>query len=108
MPLHTALAELLERSDERDAWLARVIEAEESGYARGLADGVTLGRQLEAAERDEQWNRAAAPIARGGPAVADRWKLRGEPRTRQTFGRPHPADYPGGPVPWDHAEAGAA
>lgn len=29
-----------------------------------------------------------------------RWELRGEPRTRATFGQPHPDDFPGGlPLP---------
>jgi hypothetical protein len=28
------------------------------------------------------------------------WSVRGEPRTRETFGRPHPDDFPGGlPLP---------
>jgi len=40
------------------------------------------------------------------PAAAEptadelRWSVRGELRTRETFGLPHPADYRGGPVPW--------
>jgi len=28
------------------------------------------------------------------------WNVRGEPRTRDTFGQPHPLDFPGGlPIP---------
>jgi hypothetical protein len=39
-----------------------------------------------------------APETRGDPM----WEVRGELRTRETFGRPHPADFPGGlPLPRD-------
>ena len=41
----------------------------------------------------------ARPVARGGPAYAEierkRWTVRGEQRTRETFGQPHPGDYLG-------------
>lgn len=31
------------------------------------------------------------------------WSLRGEPRTRATFGLPHPQDFPGGlPLPGEY------
>jgi hypothetical protein len=94
--LATAIGELLELSDERDSWIARLIAAGRDGYARGLADGVALGRRLEAAELDEAWNRIAGPISRIDPAfMSMRWAVRGEPRTRETFSRAHPGDFKG-------------
>lgn len=34
-----------------------------------------------------------------------RWSVRGEPRTRATFGQPHPGDFPGGlPLPGDYPD----
>ena len=76
------------RSPETRAW-----------YDAGLRHGIELGRELEAAERDAEWIKIATPIARGGQPYADlerrRWTLRGEPRTRETFGLPHPDDFPG-------------
>jgi len=45
------------------------------------------------------WHAVAEPVARGGPSYAEverrRWQVRGEERTRQTFGQPHPADFLG-------------
>jgi hypothetical protein len=98
-PLRQAVAELVTLSDERDVWLRRVIDADASGYARGLAEGVALGRAIEAAESAAAWQRIARPIARSSGSHADlerrRWRLRGEDRTRATFGKPHPDDFKG-------------
>lgn len=67
-------------------------------YAAGYADGHRAGREDHAREQHADWARMARRITRG-PAYAEiearRWELRGEPRTRATFGQPHPADYPG-------------
>lgn len=94
--------ELLGLSDERDIQLELRHRAWREGWHAGYADGYGAGHQDEAADRDREWNRIARPVARGGPAHADlerkRWTVRGEQRTRETFGQPHPDDYPGGPV----------
>jgi hypothetical protein len=82
-------AVLLAVSDERDRWLLRVLRAEQRGFDRGREAGYLEGRQAEAAERDAAWAEIAAPAARG--PVTGR---RGEPRTRLTFSRAHPADRP--------------
>jgi hypothetical protein len=92
-------ADLLALSDERDVYLRRIGQAFREGWEAGHMTGVDDGRQAEAAERDAEWNAIARPVARGGPAYAEierkRWTVRGEVRTRETFGQPHPGDYPG-------------
>lgn len=66
-----------------------------AGWQDGFRIGFEAGRAAEGFERDEAWREMARPVARSGPLLAHRWMLRGEARTRQTFGQPHPADYPG-------------
>jgi hypothetical protein len=89
--------ELLELSDERELWLTRLLDAERAAYMLGYADG----RADEACDADRAW--AAVPVqrVRSGQALAElevrRWELRGDARTRETFGNPHPDDYTGGP-----------
>ena len=99
MPLWETFGELLALSDERDTWMRRLLSAGRDSYRRGLADGIALGRRLEAAERDAAWKAIARPAARGGPSHAElerkRFTVRGEPRTREAFGLPHPDDYKG-------------
>lgn len=90
---------LLVLSDDRDKQLHRLLEAERAAYAAGYADG----RSDERIEADQAWAARPAQRTRQGDALADaladvearRWELRGEQRTRDTFGRPHPADYTG-------------
>jgi hypothetical protein len=69
-----------------------------------LEDAYQRGREDMAREYERDWAVIARPVARGGPAFAElelrRWGVRGEQRTRQTFGQPHAADYMGGPVSW--------
>ena len=92
-------ADLLALSDERDVQLELRRRAYRDGWEAGHMTGVGDGRQAEAAERDREWNAIARPVARGGPAYAEierkRWTVRGEQRTRETFGQPHPGDYLG-------------
>jgi hypothetical protein len=63
-----------------DAW--------EAGYAAAAAD-------LKRAQHDK--HRAAVQLAAWIDATEAieqaRWELRGDPRTRETFGQPHPGDY---------------
>lgn len=101
VPLREAVAEVLERSDEYDAWLARLERGEAASYERGRADGIIIGRRLEATERDQAWARFAGPIARGGPSFAELEIRRWGPGGREHFADPQPGDYMGGPVaPW--------
>lgn len=96
MPLWEAVGELLALSDERDSWMRQLLAAERDSYRRGLADGIALGRRLEGAERDRAWNEIARPVARIDPELKrKRWTVRGQPRTRETFGQPHPDDFTG-------------
>jgi hypothetical protein len=90
--LATALAELLELSDERDAWMARLGDEYRLGWKLGFAAGVDEGRRLEADERDEAWNRIARPIARGGPSHAELETRRWGPGGRLRFDDPQPGD----------------
>lgn len=95
LQLAQAVAELLEHSDERDAWLARLGDEYQLGWKLGYA----AGRAAERLEADREWAAVPPQRIRGGDALADvearRWELRGEIRTRETFGRPHPADHRG-------------
>lgn len=97
--LGQALGELLDRSGERDLYGARIDQAYREGWRAGQAEGYGMGRADEAAERDRAWKEIARPAARGGLSHAElerrRWAVRGEPRTRETFGQPHPDDYQG-------------
>lgn len=84
---------LLELSDERDRWERFLLDCERAAYAAGFADG----RAAERIEADRAWSARPPRAAELLPGVAEarRWELRGEPRTRTTFGRLHPADYQG-------------
>jgi hypothetical protein len=96
---------LLVTSGERDLWLRRLLAAElaawRAGYAAGRADERRAG--------DRAWSARAPLKVSDGPDLAElealRWELRGEPRTRETFGLPHPDDYMGGPVNSDRRRA---
>lgn len=95
----TSVGQLLEQIAERDYWLRRIRNAALAGYDRGREDGYRQGREDEGAERDRAWQLQADPIARSKvpPLVEQerrRWKLRGEERSRESFGRPHQADRP--------------
>ena len=87
--------ELLGVSDERDVQLQRLLDAERAAYMAGYAHG----RADEAREADRAWAARPPQPVRVGESLAAlearRWELRGEPRTRETFGRPHLADYRG-------------
>jgi hypothetical protein len=101
VPLSTAVAELLADSDRRAAQLDAQDRAWRQGFERGFDAGVEVGTGA-ALEEEAQQRREAAGLVRqatAGPAHAAvmrrRWTVRGEQRTRETFGNSHPADYPG-------------
>jgi hypothetical protein len=60
--------------------------------------GYAAGREDQAAELAEAWDRIARPASRAQPFAEfelKRWAVRGEPRGREAFGQPHPDDYQG-------------
>jgi hypothetical protein len=88
------IASLLDRWDEHGKWMRRLDVAYREGWraaelahaddhGRGYGDGV-LARK-----------RAQHDLFDAAKVYARRWTVRGEQRTRATFGRPHPDDYPG-------------
>jgi hypothetical protein len=64
-------------------WRDGYREGHKAGYAAGFADGV-LDRKH--AQRD---------LLQELKVCARRWTVRGEPRARETFSRPHPDDFTG-------------
>ncbi len=90
-PLHEVVDGLLDYSDLLDGLLRLRLAAyregyetgRNAGYAQGYADGV-LDRKH--AQRD---------LLQGLQVHARRWGVRGEARSRETFGRPHPDDFTG-------------
>jgi hypothetical protein len=91
-------AELLAVSDERDLQLRLRLADRAEGYALGYAVGYDAGRLDEARDLEAAYHEMASRVARGGPSYAElerrRWTVHGEPRTRETFAQPHPADRP--------------
>jgi len=90
-------------SDERDAALAAVDAARAEGYRAGLAAAgpvYEVGYAACAADVKAAQHAIYRPLAAAAEAERGRWRVRGEARTRATFGAPHPADYRGGPVAW--------
>jgi hypothetical protein len=98
VPLRQAEAELLATSDLLDAQLRLRLRAYGEGYEAGYETGYYDGREDQAAELAEAWNRIARPVSRGAPLAEierRRWSVRGETRTRHSYGQPAPGDYPG-------------
>lgn len=111
LAVREVVAAFIGESDDRSRQLGERLAAWREGYAAGFAAGTEVGRGAEAHERDQLWSEFSKPISRRGPAGPGvdekislaydhverrRWNLRGEPRTRETFGQPHPGDYQGG------------
>lgn len=91
---HPSQRALLELSDERDAWLRRIRDSWHEGFAAAEA--------VHASDYDRGYADALADIkgiehgiVRAIRKYQTQWVVRGQDRTRQTFARPHPADYPG-------------
>ncbi|MGO9298413.1 MAG: hypothetical protein ACLP52_31825 [Streptosporangiaceae bacterium] len=94
--------EVLARSAERDQFLERIQAAWSEGWLAGHEIGWRGGYGEAQKEMETRWSSFAAPMARQlarAPSFPElerrRWMLRGEPRTRETFGQPHSADYTG-------------
>jgi len=79
-------------------------------YERGRATGAAEEHDRQLAEEAQRRREMAALVPGATPGTRSRpfaeidrcrWIVRGEERTRATFGRPHPDDYQGGPVRQD-------
>jgi phosphosulfolactate phosphohydrolase-like enzyme len=94
VPQPPDIAALLALSDERDQWERRLLAAERAGWqaaGRAHADGYHAG-YIDGLLRRKHLEHDAVEAAK---LYARRWTLRGEQRTRETFGEPHPGDYQG-------------
>jgi len=102
-----ARGELLASSAAIDAAEARWQAFAVAEYRRGRAEGEALAELARAEGYAEAVAEAKAAehgiyrhLAAQGEADRARWVVRGEARTREAFGAPHPGDYRGGPVAW--------
>jgi hypothetical protein len=82
---------LLALSDERDWWERRLHAAECAAFDRGVAYGYDRGYDDGIADRKREQQYMLEALQVHGR----RWEVRGEPRSRETFGQPDPGDYPG-------------
>lgn len=70
-------------------------------YKRGFAAGADVGSGQALSEVKRLQHDLFDELSPYADAERRRWELRGQPRTRETFSRPHPDDFRGGPVqPW--------
>jgi hypothetical protein len=85
----------------RDAWIHVPIEDRYQAGMRIAADVRQARATAAARDAIELAGQLAASENMPANIPADpAWEVRGEPRTRATFGRPHPADFRGGlPIP---------
>lgn len=95
VPLADAVAGLVSLSDYLDRLLRLRLAAWREGYA--------AAELAHADDYDRGFHDGRMAVKRAQHDAVDlcelegrRWELRGEPRTRQTFGLPHPDDYQGG------------
>jgi hypothetical protein len=63
VPLAQAVADLIERSDERQLYLDRILAAGLRGYHRGHADGYLAGYEAAEADMAAAWHDVAYPVA---------------------------------------------
>jgi hypothetical protein len=92
-------------TDRAHAWWAVPVR---DRYATGI-ELARDARRVRTAAAARQAIDLAADLASEAPPIDPApdpvWELRGEPRTRATFGQPHPADFPGGlPLPGECPE----
>jgi hypothetical protein len=83
----------------RDRWIHVPVE---DRYAAGTRDAVTArhDRALAAGQAAVTVAQQLAGMAPEEAAAEAMWSVRGEPRSREAFSRPHPDDFPGGlPLP---------
>lgn len=95
VPLAAAVAGLVGESDRHQRELKLRLDCYADGYRNGFCAGAEVGRGQALAEEAAQRREAAGLVTEITEIQRARWSLRGEHRTRGTFGRPHPGDYPG-------------
>lgn len=83
-----AVAELLERSDERDQHERRLLDAERRAYLDGYRDG----HQDAARELDAEWSATPPWRIPVSPAFAELERRRWGPGGRERFSDPRPSD----------------
>jgi hypothetical protein len=87
-------------------YLATMREARRVRETRALNAGKVVLHYLWPQLKPEK---PADNMPRNIPGYDPRWSVRGEPRTRATFGQPHPADFPGGlPLPREYPAISSA
>jgi hypothetical protein len=89
---------VLALSDERDRQLEYRLQAWREGWRAGLADAecqYSAGYARCAADVKAVHHALYSELERQSDAERGRWIVRGELRTRRTFGDPHPDDYLG-------------
>jgi hypothetical protein len=86
---------LLALSDERDLWQRRLLDAQRAAYRAGY----DAGRSDAQRDADRAWAARPSLTVREDLSreeiEARRWELRGEQRSRETFGQTHPGDFTG-------------
>jgi hypothetical protein len=83
VPLRQAVAELLDRSDERDRFLDRILQAWREGYLRGHQAGYEAGY----AQAVTDW-KVTAGLLSGGPSFAELDRRRYPPGGRLSWIQP--------------------
>ena len=91
----TGTADLLALSDERDAQLGLRKRAYRDGYTEGARGQWSAGYAAAMTDMKRVQLGLVAALDRLGDLERKRWVVRGEVRSRETFGRPHPDDFQG-------------
>jgi hypothetical protein len=87
-------ARYLALSDALDAAEDHALAMWGDGYRAGAAGAFAAGYAAAVADVKAA-DHALHDHLRALPTEAERWAVRGEPRTRATFGQPHRDDHPG-------------
>lgn len=94
VPLARAVDDLLERLHIADQQMQLRMEFYRMGYAAAERDHADdYGRGYAAAIADIK--RTDRQLVNALDRAHARWSVRGQQRSRQTYGQPHPNDYPG-------------
>ena len=88
-------ADLLALSDERDTQLQLRHRAYREGYAEGARGQWSAGYAAAMADMKRVQLGLVDALDLVGDLARRRWTVRGEQRTRDTYGAPHADDYPG-------------
>jgi hypothetical protein len=100
----TMAAALVDALPDLGAEIELRSRAAREAYERGRATGAAEEHERQLAEEAQRRREMAALVPGARPGTRSmpfteidrcRWIVRGEERTRATFGRPHPDDYQG-------------